>query len=169
MKKIFVLAFACMFSIAAFAHTPSSEPKTSTAKKAAVSHNAKADQATIVAWLDELYNGKVPIGSVIFEKPWINKHISKSLKRELAKKYDYDGKGYAMWEIGGWNAGEDVATKAKISARGGNLYDVTLTPIDMPDIKGSRTIQMKITMVKGTPVIQSYKWTKDWKYVDSQR
>ncbi len=122
---------------------------------------------SIIGFINHIYT---PNGlSEIFEEKWIKKHCTSQLQKELRDHYDFEGDGYAMWELGGWGDGEDVSSELKEATFDGEYYYATLVPKgeSVKHVKGERVIRLQVTMEGGVPVISDIKWTKDWKHMNS--
>ena len=125
----------------------------------------EADNQQIEAIKQFLADIYTPKGtSEIFEESWINKHCSENMKQILRDEYDYDGEGWGSWLIGGWAAGEEIARTLTGITYDGQYYYATLTPEAGYDIQGERIIRFEVAMVDDTPVINSCKWTQDFRY-----
>lgn len=120
---------------------------------------------TIKQFLADIYTPKGT--SEIFEDKWINKHCSANMKQILRDEYDYDGEGWGSWLIGGWGAGEEILTTMTGITYDGQYYYATLRPEETDyEIQGERVIRFEVSMVDGTPVINSCKWTQNFSYGD---
>lgn len=117
--------------------------------------------ATIRAFIEEIYAENSAYD--IFDEEWIHTHCTPGLQDYLQEMYDYDGEGYAMWEIGGWVAGEDLPTSLVSVDYDGDFYYARLAPGNNDwGISGIRTIRLGARLDGDNVVLTSVKWTTDF-------
>lgn len=166
MKRIVSIIAMCMLAmlVAMPASAGNRTKKTgkSTARTAATQSNLTAEQRKVISFLTALYKGNT---GRIMDDDWVEEHTTASCQEKLIEDYDYDGDGYAVWMIGGWGAGEDMATKFKgVEPAFGDYYDVTIVPKPGQYAKGKRVVRLLVVIEGGVVKIDDYEWVQDFEY-----
>ena len=123
-----------------------------------------ANKEMCISFVKSIYNGNTSL-----DDSWVNRHCTSSCKSQLRKDYDYDGVGYAVWMIGGWDQDGNVGILNSVDVvdleKG--LYNAVFYPdAEMKSfgMSGKKIIQLQVLIENGSPKLNHYDWKSEFKY-----